>query len=168
MILSPILSFPTGCRLDDKGLRLSKIGCIRVVQHRPLEGTPKSCTITRTATGKWFVSISCDIGDKDKRADSGSAVGIDVGLNSFAVTSDGEKIENRRFFCKEEKSLAKAQRKWDSVKKSSKTDAIRERRRKVIGRVHERIRNKRHNFAHQRIKKNGQSSQFHSRRKVGR
>ena len=62
--------FANGCRLDDKGLRLGKIGCIRIVQHRPLEGIPKSCTITRTATGKWFASISCDIGDISKKADT--------------------------------------------------------------------------------------------------
>ncbi|MDE2831001.1 MAG: transposase [Gemmatimonadota bacterium] len=145
--------FANGCRLDDKGLRLGKIGCIRIVQHRPLEGIPKSCTITRTATGKWFASISCDIGDISKKADTNSAVGIDVGLNSFAVTSDGQKIANQRFFRKEQKSLAKAQRKWDAVKKRPKTDAVREKRRKVIGRVHERIRNKRHNFAHQESRK---------------
>ncbi len=145
--------FANGCRLDDKGLRLGSIGCIRVVQHRPLEGVPKSCTITRTATGKWFVSISCDIGEKDKKPNTDSAVGIDVGLTSFAVTSDGQKIENQRFFRKEEKSLAKAQRKWDAVKKRPKTDPTREKRRKVIARVHERIRNKRHNFAHQESRK---------------
>ena len=145
--------FANGCRLDDKGLRLGSIGCIRIVQHRPLEGIPKSCTITRTATGKWFASISCDIGDISKKADTNSAVGIDVGLNSFAVTSDGQKIANQRFFRKEQKSLAKAQRKWDAVKKRPKTDAVREKRRKVIGRVHERIRTKRHNFAHQESRK---------------
>ncbi len=145
--------FANGCRLDNKGLRLGSIGCIRVVQHRPLKGTPKSCTITRTATGKWFASISCDIGDNDRKNNNGSAVGIDVGLTSFAVTSDGQKIENQRFFRKEEKALAKAQRKWDAVKKRPKTDAVREKRRKVTGRVHERIRNKRHNFAHQASRK---------------
>ena len=145
--------FANGCRLDDKDLRLSKIGCIRIVQHRPLEGVPKSCTITRTATGKWSVSISCDIGDTPEKKDASSAVGIDVGLNSFAVTSDGQKIENQRFFRKEEKSLAKAQRKWDAVKKRPKTDPKREKRRKVIAKVHERIRNKRHNFAHQESRK---------------
>ena len=145
--------FANGCRLDNKGLRLGSIGCIRVVQHRPLKGIPKSCTITRTATGKWFASISCDIGDNDRKNNNGSAVGIDVGLTSFAVTSDGQKIENQRFFRKEEKALAKAQRKWDAVKKRPKTDAVREKRRKVTGRVHERIRNKRHNFAHQASRK---------------
>ena len=145
--------FSNGCRLDDKGLRLSKIGCIRVVQHRPIDGMPKSCTITRTATGKWFASISCDMGDAPEKRDATPAVGIDVGLNSFAVTSDGEHVDNPRFFRKEEKSLARAQRKWDAVKKRPKTDAVREKRRKVIARVHERIRNKRHNFAHQESRK---------------
>ena len=145
--------FASSCRLDAKGLRLSKIGCIRVVQHRPLEGIPKSCTIRRTKTGKWFVSISCDMGETHEKADTGSAVGIDVGLTSFAVTSDGQRIENQRFFRQEEKNLAKAQRKWDKVKKRPKTDFVKEKRRKVIGRVHERIRNKRHNFAHQESRK---------------
>ena len=145
--------FASSCRLDAKGLRLSKIGCVRVVQHRPLEGIPKSCTIRRTKTGKWFVSISCDMGETHEKADTGSAVGIDVGLTSFAVTSDGQRIENQRFFRQEEKALAKAQRKWDKVKKRSKTDAVKEKRRKTIARVHERIRNKRHNFAHQESRK---------------
>ena len=145
--------FANGCRLDDKGLRLGSIGCIRIVQHRPLEGIPKSCTITRTATGKWFASISCEIGEPIPCGEDRPPVGIDVGLTSFAVTSDGQKIENQRFFRKEEKSLAKAQRKWDAVKQRPKTDPTREKRRKVIGRVHERIRNKRHNFAHQESRK---------------
>ncbi len=99
--------FASSCRLDAKGLRLSKIGCIRVVQHRPLEGIPKSCTIRRTKTGKWFVSISCDMGETHKKADTGSAVGLDVGLTSFAVTSDGERIENQRFFRQEKRTLPK-------------------------------------------------------------
>ena len=141
--------FSNGCRLDDKGLRLSKIGCIRIVQHRPLDGIPKSCTVTHTATGKWFASISCDMGAPKPCDEQRPPTGIDVGLNSFAVTSDGQTIANQRFFRKEQKSLAKAQRKWDAVKKRPKTDAVREKRRKVIARVHERIRNKRHNFAHQ-------------------
>ncbi|MDE2832585.1 MAG: transposase, partial [Gemmatimonadota bacterium] len=114
---------------------------------------PKSCTIRRTKTGKWFVSISCDMGETHEKADTGSAVGLDVGLTSFAVTSDGERIENQRFFRQEEKNLAKAQRNWDKVKKRPKTDLVKEKRRKVIARVHERIRNKRHNFAHQESRK---------------
>ena len=97
--------------------------------------------------------ISCDMGEPTPCKEDRPPVGIDVGLNSFAVTSDGQTIVNQRFFRKEEKVLAKAQRKWDAVKKKPKTDAVREKRRKVIARVHERIRNKRHNFAHQESRK---------------
>ena len=143
--------FSNGCRLDDKGLRMGKIGCIRIVQHRPLDGIPKSCTVMRTATGKWFASISCGMGDAPEKRDATPAVGIDVGLNSFAVTSDCEHVDNPRFFRKEEKTLAKAQRKWDALKKVC--PKRRERARKVIARVHERTRNKRHNFVHQESRK---------------
>ena len=145
--------FANGCRLDDKGLRLGKIGCLRIVQHRDFEGTPKSCTITRMATGKWYASISCDIGEPIPCREDRPPVGIDVGLNSFVVTSDGDHVENPRFFRKEEKALKKAQQKWDRVKKKPKTDPAKEKRRKVVARVHERIRNKRHNFAHQESRK---------------
>ena len=143
--------FSNSCRLDSKGLRLSKIGCIRVVQHRPLGGVPKTCTITRTATGKWFASIPCDIGDIDKNTTFERPVGIDIGLEKFAMFSDKTKVSNPRFLRKEEKSLAKAQRNWDKVKKASAKK--REKARKVVARVHERIRNKRHNFAHQESRK---------------
>ncbi len=145
--------FSNGCRLDDKGLRLGKIGCIRIVQHRPLEGTPKACIITRTATGKWFASIPCDLGDVTPKTNNGPDVGIDVGLEKFATLSNGEEISNPRFFRQEEKTLAKAQHKWDKVKTLKKTDPVREKRRKVVARVHERIRNKRHNFAHQQSRR---------------
>ncbi|MCE2432870.1 MAG: transposase [Candidatus Latescibacteria bacterium] len=158
--------FSNGCRLDEKGLRLGKIGCIRIVQHRLLEGVPKTCTVTRTATGKWFATISCDMGDatpkniphahaegmaKPHHNVSNTDVGLDVGLEKFATLSTGEEIPNPRFFRKEEKALARAQRKWDKVKKDSHKK--REKARKVVARVHERIRNKRHNFAHQESRK---------------
>ena len=91
------------------------------------------------------------MGDAPDKTDDGSAIGIDVGLNSFAVTSDGEHIVNPRFFRKEEKALAKAQRKWDKVKKTKSPQ--REKCRKTVARVHERIRNKRHNFVHQEARK---------------
>ena len=144
--------FSNGCRLDDKGLRLGKIGCIRIVQHRCLEGVPKTCTITRTATGKWYASISCDIGDPVRSPNHpDTAVGIDVGLNAFAVTSAGKRVSNPRFLRQKEKALKRAQRKWDKVKKA--LPKKREKARKVVARIHERIRNRRHNFAHQQARK---------------
>lgn len=75
-----------------------------------------------------------------------SVVGIDVGLESFASLSNGEKIANPRFFREEEKELARVQRK---LSKAAKGTPERRAALKVVERVHERIANKRYEFAHQ-------------------
>jgi putative transposase len=79
-----------------------------------------------------------------------SAVGVDVGLCSFATLSNGEKIANPRFFRQQEKELAKAQRKLSKAEKGAPERA---RRRMVFSRVHERIANRRSNFAQQESRK---------------
>lgn len=73
-------------------------------------------------------------------------VGIDVGLESFATLSNGEKIANPRFFREEEKELARVQRK---ISRASIGTPERKKALKVVERVHERIANKRYEFAHQ-------------------
>ena len=135
----------TGFSLKEGSLRLSKIGSVRCVEHRPLEGTPKTCTIQRTATGKWYASIVCEV-EEVVLPVSSQAVGIDVGLEKFATLSDGQTIENPRFFRAEEKELAKAQRKLAAAAKDT---PARRKARQRVARVHERIRFKRHTFAHQ-------------------
>ena len=143
-------TFPqSGFRLDDF-LHLSKIGKIRVKKHRDIEGTIKTCTVRRTPTGKWFVAFACDIEHKLAGQPITPAIGIDMGLESFATLSNGEQIENPRFFRKEEKILAKVQRKLSTQEKGSK---LRKKARKVVARIHERIGWKRENFAHQESRK---------------
>jgi putative transposase len=84
---------------------------------------------------------------------SDASVAIDVGLENFATFSDDTKpIENPRFFRTEQKALAKAQRKFDKVKNQHRPPQ-RRKAKKVITRIHERIRNKRHNFHHQEARK---------------
>jgi putative transposase len=73
-------------------------------------------------------------------------IGVDVGLTSFATLSNGERIQNPRFFRTEEKALAKAQRRLSAQEKGTPQRA---RARKVVSRVHERIANRRNDFAHQ-------------------
>ena len=141
--------FLNGCRLNDKGLRLSKVGCLRIKQHRPLEGTPKTCTIRRAATGKWFTTIICEV-NPIPLPESTDTVGIDVGLEKFATLSNGEQIANPRFFRSEEKALAQVNRR---LAKAAKGTPGRRRARKAVARVHERTANRRHNFAHQQARK---------------
>ncbi len=128
---------------------LSKIGHVKAVIHRPLEGTLKTCTIRRSSSGKWFVCFSCEVEPK-RLPESKEAVGVDLGLGSFAVDSKGNKVENPRFFRKEEQALARTQRHLCEAGKVTKERAD---RRKVVAKIHERIANKRRDFAHQESRK---------------
>lgn len=97
-----------GCGVDGKRLALSKIGRLRVVWHRPLVGTVKTCTVKRRADG-WYVLLSAEIADVPLRAET-TPVGVDVGLATFAALSTGEKIANPRHFRVAAQGLAQAQR----------------------------------------------------------
>jgi putative transposase len=135
-----------GFKLNNGKLYLSKIGDIKIRQHRPIEGRIKRLTVRRAATGKWFACFSVEQEDQPKPEwNDGSMVGIDVGLGSFATLSNGEKVANPRFFREEEKELARVQRKLSQAPKGSPE---RKKALRVVERIHERIANKRYEFAH--------------------
>ncbi|MGB4478189.1 MAG: transposase [Candidatus Methanoculleus thermohydrogenotrophicum] len=135
----------SGFKLDGDRLHLSKIGDVKIILHRPIEGNIKTLTIRRTATEKWYACFSVEY-DPTPVPQKGTVVGVDVGLESFATLSNGEKIENPRFFRTDEKALAKAQRKLSITEKETPE---RKKARKVVARIHERIANRRLDFAHQ-------------------
>lgn len=140
----------SGFKLLKNVIQLSKIGRVKVKFHRPIEGKIKTCTIKRTPTSKWFIYFACDINHVSIEQPIEPTIGVDMGLISFATLSNSEQIKNPHFFRKEEKTLAKAQRKLSSQKKASKS---RYKARKVVARIYERISNKRHNFSHQLSRK---------------
>ena len=135
----------TGFKIVDDKLHLSKIGDIKIKLHRAIDGKIKTLTIKRSATGKWFASFVADIGNVISSRNDHSAIGIDVGISSFATLSNGDKIDNPRIYKAEEKNLARAQRKFSATTKGS---IERRKRLKVVQRVHERIANKRKDFIH--------------------
>ncbi len=139
----------TGFRLNEKSVSLSKIGKVKVVLHRSIEGAIKTCTIKKTVTGKWFVSFSSEI-EKNIFPVNTASVGLDAGLSSFMTLSNGEKIDNPRFFKEEERNLARAQHRFA---KQIKGTLKRHKCRRVVSRVHERIVNKRKDFAHKLSRK---------------
>jgi putative transposase len=139
----------SGHKVDGQRVVLSKIGHIKAVIHRPLEGTVKTCCVKRTSTGKWFATFACDVEDSPF-SPRDSAIGIDVGLSAFATMSNGLEVANPRFFRVDEKALAKAQRRLSIEEKGT---PARRKRRKVVARVHERIANRRKDFAHQESRK---------------
>ena len=128
-----------------QGVRLAKIGVVKVVCHRPVEGRIKTTCVKRSSTGKWYVTFSCEVEDAPLPVVD-AHIGIDIGLTQFATLSDGSVIENPRFFRAEEKALKRVQRQHSKLVKGSPE---RRKRRKAVARVHERVVFLRHNFVHQ-------------------
>jgi putative transposase len=139
---------PVGCQLDvgAKRSRLHGVGEVKILLHRPIEGTLKTATIQRSSAGMWYVRCSSECPEPAPLPAAGRRVGIDVGLRTFATLSTGEQIANPRFFRHEEQTLAKAQRRLSREEKGAPERA---KRRKIVARVHERIAWRRGDFAHQ-------------------
>jgi putative transposase len=143
-------TFPqSGFAIESGKLKLSKIGKVKIKLHREIEGKIKTCTISQSPTGKWFACLSVECKAQALPA-SKESIGIDVGLKAFAVLSNGEALANPKFFRQAERQLGKAQKKLSQAPKGS---AERQKRHKVVARVHERIANKRREFAHQESRK---------------
>jgi putative transposase len=142
--------YGNGARLEGTRLILSKIGAVQVNLHRPIEGRIKTVTLRRSSTGKWFVTFAVEQECAAVADGREAAVGVDVGLEKFATLSTGETIDNPRFFRGDEKDLARAQRRLSEQPKGTPERA---KRRKVVARIHERITNRRKNFAHQESRK---------------
>ncbi|MFL5802153.1 MAG: RNA-guided endonuclease InsQ/TnpB family protein [Roseiflexaceae bacterium] len=145
------LTYPqygNGVRLDGHRLIISKIGAVQLVLHRPVEGTPKTVTLRRSRTGKWYVSLSCET-DAHPLPATEQITGVDVGLASFATLSNGEQIDNPRFYRADEANLKRVQQRKDTAK-NAQNWAENTKQHVILGRIHERIANRRSDFAHQR------------------
>jgi putative transposase len=132
-----------GVKLDSGRLILSKIGAIRLHKDRPLDGTPKTCTIVRKADG-WYASIACEVAPS-LLPPTGKAVGVDVGLESFATLSDGTQIANPRYYRAAERKLKQAQRRLSGRVKGSHR---RRKARELLAKAHLKVKRARQDFAH--------------------
>jgi putative transposase len=117
--------YGNGAQLDNGCLVLSKIGRVAVRWSRPLEGTPKTVTLSKEADG-WYAAISCAEVPCTPLPLTGHETGIDLGLESFATLADGSQIANPRIFRVVEMNLKRAQRRVSRRKKGSN------RRRKAV------------------------------------
>ncbi len=133
-----------GARLENGALVLSKIGRIVVRWSRPLEGTPKTVTVSREADG-WYVLFSCANVPTQSLSPTGRETGIDVGLKVCLVTAEGEVVENPRYYRRGEQRLARAQRRVSRRKKGSN------RRKKaavLLARAHQTVKRQRTDHHH--------------------
>ena len=121
---------------------------IKIKLHRPIQGTIKSATISRTPTGKYFVSILCDTGTEclpKQKITEDTSIGVDLGIKDFAVTSEGEFVENPKFLRKNIERLKVLQRR---VSKKQKGSNNRKKANNRVALLHEKIRNQRQDFLH--------------------
>ncbi|WP_424096935.1 RNA-guided endonuclease InsQ/TnpB family protein [Moorena producens] len=131
-----------------------KLGVVKAVIHRPLDGEIKTVTVSRTPSGKYYASVLMEYdSDVVKASIDGKVIGIDLGIKDFAITYDGEKTSkfgNPKHLAKSEKKLAKKQRIAARKKKGSngRKKAI-----KIVAKVYERIGNVRQDYLHKLSRK---------------
>lgn len=138
--------YGNGVRLEDDGcLYLAKIGLVKMKKHRPLRGEVKTVTIQRDRLGNWYACFSCLV-DPRPLPPVTAAVGVDLGLRTFAVLSNGETIPRQRWMARDEKDLRRIQRQVSRLPQGS---AARRGAVRALNHVHQRIANRRRDFAHQ-------------------
>lgn len=127
---------------------------IKAVLHRSFTGKIKSVTISRDCSGKYYASF-CVLEQHEVIPRQKGKVGIDLGIKHLATLSNGDKIDNSKFFRKHERKLVRMQRKLSRQQKGSKKY---EKQRKKLARLHEKIRHKReykhHELSSKIIKEN--------------
>jgi putative transposase len=140
-------AYGNGARLDNGFLVLSKIGRIAVRWSRPLEGTPKTVTVSKAADG-WYVSCSCAEVPTQPMPSTGRETGLDVGLKVFLITADGDVVANPRHYRKSERDLKKAQQR---VSKRKKGSTRRKKAVKLLAKKHQHVRRQRTDFHHKTV-----------------
>ena len=125
-------------------IRLSRIGNVKLSYHRQMVGTPKTATVVRYPTGKWYVCISCETFDPPVN-DAMRLTGFDLGLTNYLTSSDGTVKEPLKAIRKAEKQIQRQDRKLSRKARGSKK---REKQRIRRARAHERVANRRWDFLH--------------------
>jgi len=140
------IQYPQSVKIVENKIYLPKIGLVKAIIHREIIGKIKTVTISRVPSGKYFASILTDNGVPiPSPSFEGKVIGIDVGLNHLAITSDGAKFDNPRHLLKAEKNLKRKQKKLSRKMKGSKS---RNKARILVAKAHEKVVNCRKDYLH--------------------
>ena len=132
-------------RVVDNYVRLPKLGFVKCRISREVKGRILSATVSQNPSGKYFAALCCTDVELEPLPSTGAVVGIDLGLKSFAITSDGVEYPNHKYFAKSQKKLARLQRQLSRKSKESKR---REKARIKVARLYEKISNQRNDTLH--------------------
>ncbi len=130
--------------IKDSRVNIPRLGYVKFNQYRPIKGILKDATVRKDSLGKWWVTFKCDLGIEPKKVISSvNPIGIDLGLSSFITSSNGEKINNPKYFTKSAAQLADRQR---SLSRKSRGSRSRKTAKKLVAKTNLHIKNQRLDF----------------------
>jgi len=153
------IRYPQRVRVESSEVYLPKVGWVQAVVHRKLEGHINSATVSKTKTGKYFVSLQCEYETTNPTPKSTEEIGVDLGLKDFITLSNGGKVEAPKFYRNTERILkirgrrlsrkldAKRNRHWFADCK--KGDGSIQKASQRLAATHEKVTNRRLDFHHQ-------------------
>ncbi len=149
------IQYPQSVKVIDGYLKFpGRVGLVKAKLHRLISGTVKTVTVSLTPSGKYYASVLTEVeGDTPKQSTDGKVAGIDLGLKEFAIVNDGNKTSrfaNPRHLAKNSRNLA---RKQAQLARKVKGSNSRNRAKKLVARVHERISNVRQDYLHKLSRK---------------
>ena len=130
----------TNIKVLDKAVQFPKLGKVKCRISKEVKGRILSATVSQNPSGKYFVALCCTDVDVAPLPSTGAAAGLDMGIKTFAVSSDGTEYPNHKYLAKSEKKLARLQR---QLSRKTKGSSRREKARLQVARLHEHIANQR-------------------------
>ncbi|WP_367181826.1 RNA-guided endonuclease InsQ/TnpB family protein [Microcoleus sp. CAWBG27] len=145
------VTYPQNVKILEDTIKFPIIGEVKAKIHRQYDGTIKTVTVSQNRDGAYFASVLVDdkIGTPDANIE-GKAIGLDVGLTDFLVTSDGSKYKHPRATAKHRKNLKRKQQKLNRKVKGSNR---RNKARKLVAKVNSKIKRVREDFLHKLSRK---------------
>lgn len=140
-----VYTHSTDFKLNSTRIRIRNVGYVRFRGCSDIKGRPVHSTISRTSSGKYYMSVCCVDFDCEEFDKTGSVAGIDLGIKDFAITSDGQKIDNPKYLAKSTKKLKRLQRQISRKQKGSNN---RNKSRIKLARQFEKVSNQRNDFLH--------------------
>ena len=145
------ISYPQNVKIMTDTIKFPKLGEIYAKIHRPIDGKIKTVTISKNKANQYYASVLFEVeGEKPSVSTEGKAIGLDMGLTDFCITSDGSKYANPRWLDKHEKNLAIKQKALSRKQKGGKN---RDKARLKVAKVHNRISRCREDFQHKLSRK---------------
>lgn len=135
----------TNIKVLEEAVQLPKLGLVKCRVSKEVKGRILSATVSQNPSGKYFVALCCTDVEVEPLPSTGAVVGLDMGLKSFAITSDGVEYPNHKFLTKSLRKLTHLQRQLSRKSKGSKR---REKARLKVARLQEHVANQRKDNLH--------------------